>query len=173
MRNFARTAVFLIGVLGSILFPAVRPAAGEGVSAPAAEKARIKIVRTLEEALPGPGWPVVLVFFSASCPVCWDDLFEMKTMVEENNFPVKLVGVSADRPEDLETFLRKYSFSDPVVSDRRREIHRRFQVQAAPFKLLLRDNNVLYRDDILQNPKTQRERLKRCLLEMTSKLRFF
>jgi peroxiredoxin len=171
MRKAVGAAVFFIGALNLTLFPAVRPTKAEGI--PAADKVRVKLLRTLKEALPGPGWPVILVFFSASCPVCWDDLFEVKSMIEVNDFPVKLIGVSVDRPEDLEAFLRKYSFSDPVVSDRRREVHRGFQVQAAPFKLLLRDKTILYRDDILQDPKTQRERLKRCLIEMTSRSRSF
>jgi len=171
VRKGAGTAVFLIGALAPFLFPAGRLTAPAG--SPAAEKTPVRLLRTLEEARPGPGWPFVLVFFSTSCPVCWDDLFEMRNIIESNDLPVKLIGVSVDRTEDLEAFLKKYAFTHPVVADRRREVHRRFRIQAAPYKLLLRDETVLYRDDVLQDPKTQRERLKRCLLEMTSKSLFF
>jgi len=169
MRINGKMVVFIFGGLAVLFAPEWKQAAA-GV---AFEKTQAKLLRTLEEALPGPGRPVLLVFFSTSCRVCWDDLFETKAMIEENDFPVKLVGVSLDRPDDLEDFLKKYSFPYSVVSDRRRQVHRRFQVRAAPFKLLLLDETVLYRDDLRQNLKTQRERLRRCLIEMASRSRPF
>jgi len=167
MRIRGKKAVFFIGGLLTIFFPASKPTpAGASI-----EKAPTRLFLTLEEALPAAGRPVLLVFFSTTCLVCWDDLFEAKAMIEADDFPVELVGVSLERPEDLESFLKKYSFPYPVVSDRKRLVHRRFRVRAAPFKLLLLDEAVLYRDDLRQNPKTQRERLRQCLIGLTSKSR--
>ena len=106
MRIRGKKAVFFIGGLLTIFFPASKPTpAGASI-----EKAPTRLFLTLEEALPAAGRPVLLVFFSTTCRVCWDDLFEAKAMIEADDFPVELVGVSLEKREDLESFLKKYSF---------------------------------------------------------------
>lgn len=32
-----------------------------------------------------PGRPIVLVFFTTACPTCWDDLFEVRSFIEERD----------------------------------------------------------------------------------------
>jgi len=130
------------------------------------EKYPIKLMLTFEEAIPDPKQPVLLVFFSTVCPTCWNELFEAKYLIESNGFPVQLVGVSVEKPEYLKPFLEKYSFPYPVISDRHREVYRRFNVQHDTYKILLQGNKVLYREDVLQDTKTQRKMLEQCIFKV-------
>lgn len=124
-----------------------------------------RIFASLEEALPRPGSPVLLVFFSTDCVVCWEDLFEMKYFIEENHLPIQLIGVTRDPLKDVESFLKKYSFSSPVVCDRKRELYRRFRVSLEPFRVVIRDGEIEFRDDDLQEFQKRKERIKKWLLE--------
>src|SRR4030042_406749 len=82
----------------------------------------VKIYCSLEDAVPRPVRPLLLVFFSLECHPCWDELFEMRYFLEKNSIPVDLVGISSEREEELKPFLSKYAFSYPVVSDRGRTL---------------------------------------------------
>jgi len=131
------------------------------------EKARIH--SSLAEAVRRPDGLLLLVFFSLDCHVCWEDLIEMKYFIEKNSVPIELIGISKDTPAELEEFLDKYSFSYPVVCDRRKELYRRFKVKLEPVIIILKNDSVLYQDDIYEDFLTGREKLKRCLLEIASK----
>jgi len=48
---------------------------------------RARIYSSLEEAIGNSSQPVVLIFFSLACYVCWDELFEMKEFIEK--FPCR------------------------------------------------------------------------------------
>jgi peroxiredoxin len=130
------------------------------------EKYPIKLFAKLEEAPLDLQRPMLIVFFSTDCHVCSDDLFEMKYVVESNDFPVQVVGVSSEKLEYLKYFLEKYSFPYPVISDRRREIYRRFQVSSEPYKLLLLNGKVLYKDDVLKDSQKQKEEIIQCLRKL-------
>ena len=130
---------------------------------------RNRIYFSLAEAVTQPERPLVLVFFSLDCHVCWEDLIEMKYFVEKNSIPVELVGISKDAPPELEAFLDKYSFSYPVVCDKRKELFRRFKVKLEPFKVILKNETILYEDNGYEDFFVRRERIKKCLLEIASK----
>lgn len=129
----------------------------------------VKIVGSLENAAPKQDAPLLLVFFSTECHVCWEELFEMGYFIEKQRIPVQLVGVSPDRVEELREFLEKYSFRYPVVADRKRELHRKFKVTLAPYKVIVRNNKVFYRDDYLADFHQRREKAQQCLLGLKSK----
>ena len=129
----------------------------------------VRIVASLEEAagrLPGPA---VLVFFSLDCPVCWEEIFEVRYVIEKNNVPVALIGISADSRRDLEPFLARHAFFYPVVSDQGRELFRRFKVRLEPFVVVLEGARVIHRDNTSEAMDLRREKLTRCLLEISAK----
>lgn len=128
-----------------------------------------RVFFSLAEAVKQPERPLLLVFFSLDCHVCWEDLFEMKYFVEKYSIPIELVGIARDDPAELEAFLDKYSFSYPVVCDRRKEIYRRFKVKLEPFKVILKNGTILYEDNGYEDFLARRERIKKCLLEIASK----
>ncbi len=129
----------------------------------------VRIVASLEEAAVAPHSPAVLVFFSLDCPVCWEELFEVRYMIEKNSIPIALVGISADSREDLEPFLGKHAFFHPVVCDRGRELFRKFKVKLEPLTVVIDGGRVIHRDNTAEAMDIRREKLKRCLLEITSK----
>ncbi len=129
----------------------------------------VKIVRSLEEAAGRADRPLLLVFFSLECHVCWDELFEMRYFLEENGIPVDIVGISSDREEDLRPFLAKYGFSHPVVSDREKALFRRFKVRQEPFRVVLDRETVVFLDDTSQDFYVRRDRVKQCLLRIASR----
>ncbi len=129
----------------------------------------IRIVARLNEAAPRPERPLLLLFFSLGCHVCWEDLFEMKHFIESSHIPVDLVGVSSDPEEELRPFLKKYAFFHPVVSDRARTLYRRFRVRLEPFRVILDGDNVVYVDDTSADFFVRRGQAKRCLLEIASR----
>ena len=129
----------------------------------------VKVFSSLEEAIPCPERPLLLVFFSLECHPCWDELFEMKYFLEKNGIPVDLVGISKEPEEELRTFLTKYAFSYPVVSDRGKMLFRRFKVRLEPFCVILNRGTVLYQDDTNQDFFIRRDEVKRCLLEIASR----
>lgn len=122
---------------------------------------------SLGEAVPEPEAPVLLVFFSLDCHVCWDDLFEMRYFIERNRIPVTLVGVTKDSPVAVDAFLRKYSFFHPVVCDQRKELYRRFKVSLEPYKVIFDNGRVLYQDDDYAEFSERLEKAKECLRDMT------
>jgi peroxiredoxin len=130
---------------------------------------RNRVFFSLAEAVTQPERPLLLVFFSLDCHVCWEDLIEMKYFIEKNDLPVELIGISSDAPPELEDFLDKYSFPYPVVCDKRKELHRRFKVKLEPFKIIIKNDAILYADDAYQDFFARREKVKRCLLEIASK----
>ena len=129
----------------------------------------VRVFRTLEEAAGRPERPLLLVFFSLECHVCWDELFEMRHFLEKNCIPVDMVGVSSDREEDLTPFLAKYGFFHPVVSDREKTLFRRFKVRQEPFRVVLVRETVVFLDDSSQDFFARRDNVKQCLLEIASR----
>jgi len=129
----------------------------------------IRIVANLEEAAGGPVRLAVLVFFALDCPVCWEELFEVRYVTEKLSLPVALIGISAESAAELEPFLAKHAFFYPVVSDRGRELFRRFRVRLEPFVVVLDGDRVIYQDNTSEGMDTRRENLKRCLLEISAK----
>lgn len=124
---------------------------------------------SLDEAVKRPDGPLLLVFFSLECHVCWEDLIEMRYFIEKNGIPIELIGISNGTPAELEEFLDKYSFSYPVVCDRRKELYRRFKVKLEPVIVILKNDAVLYQDDIYEDFSTRKEKVKKCLLQIASK----
>jgi peroxiredoxin len=161
-KNAASVVLALVSILISCL-DAAQPARG-------AEDPLI--VSSLAEAAPDQQRPIVLVFFSLDCHVCWEELFEMRYFVQKNSIPIDLIGVTTDKRGELEPFLRKYSFFHPVVSDRRRELYRRFQVRLEPATVIIQNDRILYRDGPVDDYFNRREKARKCLLEIAAKSPF-
>jgi hypothetical protein len=130
---------------------------------------KVRIVSSLGEAVRRPEGPLLLVFFSLECPVCWAELFEMKYFVEKNSIPVEYIGICLESDDDLEPFLAKYSFYYPVVSDRSKELYRRFKVRLEPHRIVLQNGRVLFQDDASEDFAVRKEKIVRCLLEIASR----
>jgi len=166
MRKKAVPIVFILVIMIQAGAAKVEPAG----PAEAAEDPRI--VSSLAEAAPDPQKPLVLVFFSLDCHVCWEELFEMRYFIQEYSIPIDLIGVTMDKNDDLEPFLRKYSFFHPVVSDRQRELYRRFQVRLEPATVILENGRVLYRESPVEDYSNRKEKVRKCLLEIAARSRF-
>lgn len=131
------------------------------------------VLAGLDEAAPPGSGPVLLVFFSTECPVCYDDLFESRYLVERGGWPVAVVGVSAGPRSELDRFLGKHAWTLPVVHDRRRALFKRFKVDAAPHKVLLASGGAvpeaIYEDDPRLAVEDRRKELERCLTRLFSR----
>ncbi|MBE0711452.1 MAG: redoxin domain-containing protein [Candidatus Aminicenantes bacterium] len=128
-----------------------------------------RICASLEEASRSSPGPVLLVFFSTDCPICYDDLFEARHLVDKGRWPVSVVGVFSGLRDDLRAFLEKYAWTMPVVLDRRKLLFKKYKVDAVPFKTLLLGTEAVYRDDPYGQPDSRREELKRCLTRLFSR----
>jgi hypothetical protein len=153
----------------ALLIAAAVAVLAAGSSIAARGPVAVRICGSLAEAAPAGSGPVLLVFFSTDCPVCYDDLFETRHLVDKGRWPVSVVGVSSGLREDLRTFLEKYAWTLPVVLDRRKVLFRRFKVDAVPFKVLLLGTEAVYRDDPYLDPDRRREELERCLKRIFSR----
>jgi hypothetical protein len=138
-------------------------AAGPGVLAARGAGPEVRICRSLDEAVPVPGTPVLLVFFSTGCPSCYDDLFEARLLVERGGWPVSVVGVFSGPEDELRSFLEKYAWTRPVVLDRRKALFWRHRVEAVPYKVLLLQGRTAYRDDPRAEYGDRMEVLRKCL----------
>jgi hypothetical protein len=125
-----------------------------------------RICASLEEASRGLPGTVLLVFFSTDCPICYDDLFESRYLIDKGRWPVSVVGVFSGLRDDLRAFLEKYAWTLPVVLDRRKVLFKKYKVDAVPFKALLMGTEAVYRDDPYSDPDGRREELKRCLTRL-------
>jgi hypothetical protein len=130
------------------------------------DRTGVRICGTLEEAVPTPRGPILLVFFSTDCPACYDDLFEARYLIERSGWPVEVVGVFSGLRDDLRSFLEKYAWTLPVVLDRRRVLFKKFRVDAVPYKTLLVGGDAVYRDDPYKDHGRRREELQKCLRQM-------
>lgn len=159
MRKSAIPVVLLLGCLMNYLS-----------AAKMTEDDTVKIFDSLEEAVPRPVRPLLLVFFSLDCHLCWDELFEMRYFLEKNSIPVDLVGISREREAELRPFLSKYGFFCPVVSDAKKTLFKKFRVRLEPFRVIL-DNqgSVLYEEDTSRDFFVRRDEVKRCLIEISSR----
>lgn len=133
----------------------------------AADRADIR--DTLEEVLPPPDRPALLVFFDPACPACAEDLFEMRYWVEKSGLETEIVGVAAGVRGDVAAFLEKHGYFRPVVLDRKARLRRRFKVELVPSMLVLLDGRVVHRDDWRRSPGERREEAKRCLTGLCSR----
>jgi len=133
------------------------------------EETGIKIFSSFSDAVPESKGAILLVFFSTDCYTCWNDLLEMKYFIEKNNLPVKIVGISKDSKKELEPFLEKHSFYYPVICDRKRELYKKFKVDLEPFKIVLFNGEVLYKDNYYEKFSLREEKAKKCLLKVTSR----
>jgi peroxiredoxin len=127
-----------------------------------------RIYQSLEEATRNSSQPVLLVFFSLACYVCWDELFEMKEFIEKFSLPVLLVGVSTDGKEELQAFADRYSFPYPIVQDEEKQLYRRYRVRLEPYRLILVKNQPVYQDDDLLDYSSRREKAKNFLFRLAS-----
>jgi hypothetical protein len=148
---------------------AVAASLAAGVAGTAGGAVEVRVCAALGEAVGAHAGPVLLVFFSTDCPYCPDDLFESRYLVDKGRWPVAVVGVSSGSREDLKTFLEKHRWTLPVVLDRRKELFRRFGVDAVPFKVLLSGADAVYRDDPYRDLEGRREELKGCLTRLFSR----
>jgi peroxiredoxin len=144
--------------------------------ATAQDKETVRVFGSLEEALYNSGdtnhnseRPVLLVFFSLACHVCWDELFEMRYFLEKNSIPVDLVGICREREEELRQFLSKYKFFHPVVCDRQKALFRRFKVGLEPFFVVLHRGAVIHEDDTSRDLFVRRDEVKRWLVEIAAR----
>ena len=129
----------------------------------------IRVVATLAEALPQPGTTALLLFFTVDCPSCFGELFEARYFLEKGGWPVEVVGVSSAPPDILGTFLEKYAWNRPVVSDRRKALFRKYHVDMVPHAVLLLGDTTLYADDPYADRARRREDLKKCLEKLFSR----
>lgn len=128
------------------------------------------IYSSLEEIAGYGERPLVLVFISLTCHVCWEELFEMKDFIEKMALPVHLVGVSAESRERLESFVRRYSFSYPVIEDRNKTLFRRFRVRLEPFVVILDSRGEIFHlDDPVLDFEVRRELNKKKILELVER----
>ena len=127
------------------------------------------VMSSLEEALPHDGTPALLVFFSASCPSCFDDLLEMIYFVKKKELSVRIIGISGDTKADLEAFMGKHSVGCSVVRDDRGRLRRRFGVDLVPYKIILLGDSVVYRDNDYLESDERRRRAGRCLIELAGR----
>jgi len=118
-----------------------------------------QVLPDLESIVNPSNMPVLLVFFSIACPYCYDELFEMKSWIERQPIDVLLVGVACESAAGLEGFLDKYSFSYPVINDVKMKIHRKLKAHS-PYKIVLVNGQVAYRDDNREDIPTRREKAK-------------
>jgi len=133
------------------------------------EAQEIFICSSYDEAVKNRRGPHLLVFFSTSCQVCWEDLLEMKYFLHKQSIDIQLVGVSRDLREDLEKFADMYSIDCPVISDRKGELYKKYQVDLEPFKLLIVNSRVFYRDSYYDTFQEREERIKEVLMRFKSK----
>ena len=112
---------------------------------------------------------MLLVFFSIECPLCYEELFESRYLLEEERWPVEVVGVSLALRDDLQAFLEKFAWTSPVVLDRRKVLFRRFKVDAVPYRVLLMGSEAVYQDDAYLGSEARREELKKCLKRLFSR----
>jgi thiol-disulfide isomerase/thioredoxin len=127
------------------------------------------VMSSLEEALPHDGTPALLVFFSTSCPSCFDDLLEMICFVKKKELSVRIIGISGDAKADLEAFMGKHSVGCSVVRDDRGRLRRRFGVDLVPYKIILSGDSVVYRDNDYLESDERRRRAGRCLIELAGR----
>ncbi|HSA96665.1 MAG TPA: redoxin domain-containing protein [Acidobacteriota bacterium] len=126
----------------------------------------IRICARLDEAAPPGTGPVLLVFFSTGCSVCFDDLFEARYLVDKKGWPVTVIGISAGPREELREFLEKHAWTLPVVLDSRRTLSKRFEAGPVPFKILLFGQGTAYRDDPYLGLEERRKEMERCLTRL-------
>lgn len=121
---------------------------------------------SLEAVLPGNGRPVLIVFFSTGCQVCFEDLLEMAGFVRGRDLDLPIVGVCGDPEAEIEAFLEKYSIRAPIVRDGRGRIRRRFKVDLLPYKIVLAKGKEVYRDDYYLPLDERSRRVRRCLIDL-------
>lgn len=158
-------AIFLISVfLGSVILLNSSLLTGQSQSLSGS------IYNSLEEIAGYGQRPLVLVFISLTCHVCWEELFEMKDFVDRLALPVTLVGISAENREQLAQFARRYSFGYPIIEDRSKTLFRRFRVRLEPFVVVLDSKGeVFHLDDPLLDFETRRDLNKKKILELAGK----
>jgi hypothetical protein len=153
-----------------VLLPiALAAALAGGTMGAGRDAVETRICASLEEAFRSSPGPVLLVFFSTDCPLCYDDLFESRYLVDKGRWPVSVVGVFSGLRDDLQAFLEKYAWTLPVVLDRRKVLFKKYKVDAVPFKALLFGTETVYRDDPYCDPDGRWEELKRCLTHLFSR----
>jgi len=130
---------------------------------------KICICSSFDEAVQNKSGPYLLVFFSTSCQVCWEDLIKMKYFLHKQSIDIKLIGVSRDLKEDLVKFAEMYSIDCPVISDRRGELYKKYQVDLEPFKLIIAHSRVFYRDSYYKDLQKREENIKKMLMRFKSK----
>ena len=152
-------------------FPILTAAAllAAGLAGPALEPLDVRICANLDQAAPPGSGPVLLVFFSIECPVCYEELFEARYFIDEGRWPVAVVGVSLALHDDLRVFLEKFAWTEPVVLDRRKVLFRKFGVDAVPAKVLIMGAETVYRDDPYLGTRARQEELTRCLKRLFSR----
>ncbi len=130
---------------------------------------RPPILSSLAEARKDGHGLAVVVFFSVDCQVCFEDLFDVRRLIDGAAGPVELIGVTRGDRAGLEEFMDRYRIDIPLVLDRRNESFKKFGVRGTPCKLVLAGDEVIYRDDGLARREVQYEELRKCLNSVFSR----
>jgi thiol-disulfide isomerase/thioredoxin len=108
------------------------------------------IVRSVPEGAPVAlqgflGKPVVLTFFSTSCPACRRELPDLDELAQELSGRVVFLVVSQDPPEALVEYWRAEGLTLPVAFDEG-GTHSFFQVTRIPYNVILDSAGRVYED---------------------------
>ena len=128
------------------------------------------VLSSLEEVLPRDGTPALIVFFSVSCPSCFDDLLEMIHFVKKNGLPVRSSASAGTRMLTSRAFMEKYSVGCSVVRDNRGKAPQ--TIRRGPRALQDRPaaaTAVLYRDDDYLEFSERRRRAGQCLIDLAGR----
>ncbi len=130
---------------------------------------RPPVLSSLAEARKDGRGLAVVVFFSVDCAACFEELFELRGMIEKLAGPMELIGVTRGDRAGLEEFMDRYRVDIPLVLDKRKELFKKYKVTFVPYKLILAGDDVIYRDDGLVRREVQYEELRKCLTSVSSR----
>lgn len=70
---------------------------------------------------------VILCFFSSGCSACYNTLLDLRLHLYDNPEAFELIGITTDLREDIENFIKRFSFTYPIINDYKLVLHKKFK----------------------------------------------
>jgi len=93
----------------------------------------------------------LLIFFSLHCEVCYGDVLKINKLYDKFSDRMEIIGITRDDVESINKFCQEYGIKFPIFFDRWAEYQRKFKIKVIPYKVMLRGDKIIYKDDPYKN----------------------
>ncbi|MCM8803468.1 MAG: redoxin domain-containing protein [Candidatus Omnitrophica bacterium] len=91
--------------------------------------------------------PILIIFFSVDCRICYHPIVNANQLYDKIIHKMEIFGVTRDGMESIKFFKKRHLIKFPLIYDKLGKYHKKFNVKVVPYRVLIKENRIIYKDD--------------------------